>query len=658
MSKYLELNKENGSLFDLKINNSTYSIILFSNEDIETEMNQVFYKLLENDQLELNYYVLQKFFSQLSYNDTDGVIKCIIKAVENKISLIKEAIKDNDERIDLGIYTQLWNSYREYFKKIYLLVNNYQRYLLNKNIKVKNFQMNLLSIIEISMFYNGIISGKNDFFQQISKNIHNIDKANIDQLVNYVDSIKLFSYVKDYLDNQTDILDSINEIINKPKVINILCFYLDKLLKSTVNKEKLLLKEDYCTINPKKIKNKIIRSINKIVNILSYHSEREILFLHYNKYFKTRIFDSQYNNNKLEIQIIKKLSICLGKDYSQKLINTIQSIDASNAHNKNIHNAIIKVVHGEYNVAEPDPKILNPVVIHKKYWDMPNILQMDINYPTEITFCFQIISKYYDNYYQNYHNNNNIYINWQPTLGIVEYKANLNNKEVTITCNLLQAILFSYLNEYECLTITDFSKKSNIPEKLSKKIFQSLFEDNIIIIKTNSNEVDTYVVNNKNYTGNHNIQSWKTFIEIFEKEKVDNSEIDNSIKDLEYVDDSDDEIPVVIDEENMESVKLNVKLLDNNTQKKDSDSDTDFDSDSDTDSELEEVPKKQNQNEDFYSDTDIDSELEDQVSKTTKVNPDNSPVDISYSDSDTEFELATKIDPHNLSFSATDSESD
>ncbi|QGR54015.1 culin-like protein [Moumouvirus maliensis] len=605
MSKYLELNKVTGSLFDLKKNNSTYSVILFSNEDIKTEVDQIFNKLLENDKLEFNYYVLQKYFSQLSYDDTNGVLKCIINAVENKINLIKEAINDNNGDVDLSIYTQLWNSYREYFRKIYLIVKNYQKYLLEKNIKTKIFKMNLFSIIEISMFYNGVISGKNDFFQQISKTIHNIDKNNVEQLINYVDSLELFSYVKDYLDNKSDVLETVNEIINKPNIINVLCFYLDKLLKSIVNRNNLLQDEDYCTINPEKVKNKILRKVYKIVNILTYHSARNVLFLHYLKYFKARIYDNHYNNNKLEIQIIKKLSICLGKEYSQKLIDMIQSIDANNTHNKNIQNAIVKIVSGEFESEEINSKIkiLNPVVIPKKCWDIPNITLTNINYPTEIACCFQIISKYYENYYQNFEKNN-ITIDWQPTLGCVEYKAKLGNKEVTITCNLLQAMLISHLNENEIVTVIDFSKKYNIPEKLSKKIFKSLFEDNILIkINTDSSEIDKYTVNNKNYTGDQDIKSWKTFVEVFEKENIEVSQND-TVEDTKPINtstnvddfDSDEEVPVIIDDDAMDAVKLSVKICSKNDKKSDLDLENEFkkidndlvldlDSDSDSDSD-------------------------------------------------------------------------
>ncbi|AFX92633.1 putative cullin-like protein [Megavirus courdo11] len=619
LSKYFE-NKPKSCNFDLVTNNSKFGVIFLSNKNPELEIENLLNDILVGETPEFNYYRVKQLVSQITLHDINGFTKLIINSIDKKVEIIRNALIDNNE-VNLSVYTQIWDSYRNYFKQIYFLVKTYQKNLLDKKINVSKFNMNLLSIIEISMFYNGVIN-KSDYpnmFSNISDGIENVDNNNIDQLLSYIDSIRLFSFVKEYINsNNSDIINSINDIINKPNVVNILCYYMDKLFKSMTDNNLLLKNVEYNTTNLENLKLKIIININKIATILSYHCKRDLLFLYYKKYFQVRIINHEYSNTKFELEIIKKLSIALGKDNSQQLINMLENIIDNSTCNINIHNSIVKLTSDKYKPHEPKLNILNPLILDKKLWDIYNLSNMDINYPAEIKFCLEIISVYYEAVYENKYT-----INWQPTMGIVEFQAYLNGKKVIIICNLLQAILLSYFNENKSVTINDFSRNTGINLKLCRKIFKSLFEESVIV-KNIIVSQETYIVNQNNYTGGEKINAWKTFIEVFEKEiekSVDNDPIDesNTISscncEIEYSD-------VDVDVDILEKSSLNDK-----TQNLDSytDSDTSFNSDSDSDSEIDIVEKStnnKNQNLDSYTDSDTsfnsdsDSEI-DMVEKST-----------------------------------------
>nr|WBF70704.1 hypothetical protein [Megavirus caiporensis] len=645
LSKYFE-KKPKSCNFDLAINNSKFGVIYLSVKNPESEIEKLLNDILIGEIPEFNYYQIKQLVSQISLHDINGFTKLIINSIDKKVEIIRNALMDNNE-VNLSVYTQIWDSYRNYFKQIYFLVKTYQKSLLEKKISVSSFHMNLLSIIEISMFYNGVInkSGYPNIFSNISDSIENVNDKNIEQLLSYIDSIRLFSFVNEYIDsNDSNITNSINNIINKPNVVNVLCHYMDKLFKSMVDNNLLLKNMEYNTINPDNLKLKIITNINKIATIFSYHCKRDLLFLYYKKYFQARIINHEYSNTKFELEIIKKLSMALGKDNSQQLINMLENIIDNSTCNINIHNSIVKLTSDKYKSLEPRLNILNPLILDKKIWDIYNISNMDINYPIDIKFCLEIISAYYQGVYQNKYT-----INWQPTMGIVEFQAFLNGKKIVIICNLLQAILLSYFNENNTVTIDDFSRNTGINLKLCRKIFKSLFEESVIVKNTTDSQ-DMYIVNQNNYTGNEKINAWKAFIEVFEKEVE--KQVDNPI----------DDSNIDSDTNNDSEINVTEKSTKNKYQEYDPDFDTEFDIDSNYTDNLDYYTNSNyTDNLDYYTNSDMleSKKYSDSYSNTTtnfnsnKLKyefPDISDPDFSDSDSDSDS------DPDSDSCSDSDSD--
>lgn len=179
--------------------------------------------------------------------------------------------------------------------------------------------------------------------------------------------------------------------------------------------------------------------------------------------------------------------------------------------NTSIHNATVENVEGKYkSIGDISTEMLNPVIIDKTVWTIFNNLNIDVQYPLELECYLNIVEKSYNIIYEN-----KFSINWLPTMGTACFRAILGDKNVTITCNILQAIIISLFNDTNNLSASSVYNKTGIQYDLSEKILESLFEANIVTRKYSSNDT-VYIVNTHNYTGDTNINIINEFIELFE----------------------------------------------------------------------------------------------------------------------------------------------
>ncbi|MEM3062930.1 MAG: cullin, partial [Nitrososphaerota archaeon] len=234
------------------------------------------------------------------------------------------------------------------------------------------------------------------------------------------------------------------------------------------------------------------------VTILASYANKDILLLCYTKFMQARITDLRYDYLGFELELIEKLSPNLGKDNTQKLVDAVNDIVRSKINNDAIHKI--------------STNILNPIILDKSAWQIYNTSEMELEYPSEMKCYLDIISKYYQDIYSNKY-----IINWQPTMGMACFEASLGSKSVNIICNILQAIGLLYLNDHPDTTIQQFSVDTLINLKLARKIFESLFEANLVVIRDNDQGI--YTVNLVNYTGNTDLDIRPIFVEVFVEER-------------------------------------------------------------------------------------------------------------------------------------------
>ena len=511
--------------FDLQSNNDRLNVIYSLYDEPVQKLKESFNKIISDEKSNNGYYELQNLFTQAEMVQPDIVINLIVDSINNKIAIIKEAIFDENNKlddIDLSMYIQIWKTYKDFSMKLYDLIKNYQNYLVDKKIKSGKVSHDILSIMQICMFYSSIIENPaSNILSKISDDMTDIDKNNIEQLIDYIDSIRAFMVMKEFTTvDREKLTNIIKNIMNKTSIINIMCAYMHALLRNLTNKQAVIDESEYDTVVANDAEKKTIRKIYKISTILATYAEKNKLIICYGKFMQTRIIDLSYDNLELEIEIIRRLSGLLGKEDSQKLIDTVADIINSKNANQAIQSADIKVKSDEYKkLTGIYSKLINSIVLTRNIWKIYNISDMEPLYPLELKCYFDIINKCYASIY-----NNQYVVNWQPTLGSARFEAQLGQRKVDINCNILQSMAFTYLNEHTETTATSFATDTLINPELATKIFESLFEANLVIYQSvDKSGNPIYVVNIENYTGDSKIDIRRTFIETFEIEETKES---------------------------------------------------------------------------------------------------------------------------------------
>lgn len=528
------------SYFDLCNNNKRLNIIITLNENPIDQVKRIFKKIIENDTINNGYYEIQNLFTQIQMVDPNMIINIIVDTIQEKNLIIQNAIYDDNGNIDtlnIAMYIQIWQTYKDFSTRMYHLINNYLHFMAEKNIKTGKISHDILSIIQICMFYESIVdkNKKSDILSEISENISDIDKNNVEQLIDYIESIRVFMIMKEFTNiNREKLFNIIKKIMNRTNIINIICAYVHGLLKKLTNNQSVLNDSEYETTNVGNMERQTIKKIYKIISILSVYSKKDKLLACYNKFMQIRIIDLAYDNLELEIELVRRISGAFGKEESQKLIDAISDIINTKNANNIIKTANIVVKTDEYkNLSNISTKILNPILLTKNVWKIYNVSDMEPIYPLEMKCYLDIISKSYCSIYQGAY-----VVNWQPTMGAAQFEANFGQKKVNITCNILQAMVLLYINDNHQTTSTKFAIDTLINNELSAKIFESLFEANLIIyMKTNQTNDPIYIVNSKNYTGNDRIDVRKNFVDVFEIEKQNE---DLSIKKSDNSDNEED----------------------------------------------------------------------------------------------------------------------
>ena len=507
--------------FDMKKNNDRIHTMVPMFNDPLAELTQIFNKLISEEKNTVGYYKLQNLFSEVQMLGENIIVNLIIDVVNKKITTIKDSVyNSNINDISLPMYIQAWKSYKIFSNRLYELIKNYQKFLVDKNIKIGKLNHDILSIIHICMFYGNVVeNSKNNILMIVSEDLDEIDRKNVEQLIDYVNSIRIFMIMKDFQKIDIDRLSNIiRNIMSNTGIINTICGYLNQMLKNLTSKNLVIDDTEYETVMVADAEKDMLKKIYRIVAILSTYGEKNKVLTCYTKFMQARIIDLSYNNIELEIELVRRFAGLFGKQDSQNLLDIIGDIIESKDNNENLHDATINITSNEFkNLIGIDNKVLNPIFLTKKIWKIFNVSNMELNYPPELKCYINIIENCYSDLCDN-----QFKINLQPTLGMATFTAQLGPKNVEITCNILQAIALSYLNDNTEISVAKFAKDTQMNEELASKVIDSLFESNLIIYQ-NFDEVNNpiYKINHANYTGDNRMDIRKIFVEVFEPKTTD-----------------------------------------------------------------------------------------------------------------------------------------
>ena len=458
-------------IFDLSVNNDIYGIIVPFDDDPCQELKNIFTTAIYQNQIKCGYYRLRNLFNMAQSQKPDVVITLIIELVNNYLSLITSSI---DDELDLPLYMQIWAMYKKLFGVIIELVKN-QKHLLQLSIKNGKTSMHIVHIVKMTMFYTYLIKPNENMITSISSKLSDIDNHNVEQFIDYVDSIRCFMMVHEFTDvNKQELCTTLQNMIKSVSITNTLCTYVHRLLKNV----------DYELVLSNFDDKQYIQRISKIISILNTYGDKSKVMICYQKFMQARIIDTNYKNLKIEAYFVR-LFTSIEKDNVQKLLNAIS--DMTNI--------------------TPVNNIIKPIILTRKNWNIYNTSNLELNYPSELRQYIEVATEHYSKLYKNEY-----VIKWQATLGSACFVAKLKSKTIRITCNMLQAIALSYLNDNPKTFIAKFAESTLIEHELATKIFESLFESNLIIYKG-----DTYRIN-YNYVAGAVIDIRQAFTEAFETE--------------------------------------------------------------------------------------------------------------------------------------------
>ena len=522
---------DNKNKYELTLNFNKHNIIVY-NPEIDVSSNKSLLKTYLNNIVtgqtdKLSYHELNNLFTNIQlYNITD-FIDVVLEIINENLTLMRELISDNiitdlslDRRstnFQLNNYTNVWKVYSEYMsrlKKIFKLYNTY--FEKEKVIDSNNFINDIFSIIQITEFYDYVYNSEfnnNKLHDLINNNLETMDKKHIDDIINYIDSLKNFQSINKFSDrcnnptdkcnnpldkcnNPTDkcnnpLNDIIKNILNQHIIINNMCYAIDGLLRTSFNTNSNNVNlQSFETMQVDSIESISLKKIYKILSLMTMYSDKQMIILYYTKFMKPRIMQPNYNLLELEIEFIKRLTSLIGLNNAQKLIDMVHNINNSQNFSKFMNNIPVTIKSEPY--VEYKDRLANnnvyPLLLDNNLWHLSTA---DLTYelPIELKYYINELCPKVYNVYQNKSkksiNDLNTELKFVSNMGMVElnycYQINGKNHNINLICNIYQATVLLFMNNINQITINEFCSITNMPNKLAEITFESLFNSNILV---------------------------------------------------------------------------------------------------------------------------------------------------------------------------------
>lgn len=440
------------SLYDLNKKFNILNIIEEYHVEFKNIISKIISQMLANED-DLNFYYINSIINQNIIFKYEETINYFYQIISSQIDSILDSLhvpsddnyKEIRVAIDISTYLFIWKNYIK-------LVSVFNQLLFN-HPDAKKLVFNYLLV----QYYNRVLTA-DSLASQLFFSIDNINKNNIDTFIEFINSLLYFNKVKENID-----LDSITKNIVKlidNNVINICCEKINKILCDSQDKSKI-----------------------KFYRKILFYTDKTNLSHYYHYFLQIRLLDKSYKDYIEDINLVNLLF-----KYNKNLLRLFLYMIKNIMDNRLQINMIqgVNVINTTMTIKElPDVRTSNPIILYEKYWHLDNVYKAKINYPSEMNSYFLIFNKFYKDKF-------NQEVTWLPLLGDVLVEANIGKIAIQINCNIFQCICMMHFNSYPESSINLFSEKYNIDKKLSKKIFDSLLNANILVFSLH----DSYTVNN------------------------------------------------------------------------------------------------------------------------------------------------------------------
>jgi len=300
---------------------------------------------------------------------------------------------------------------------------------------------------------------------------------------------------------------SLSKVINTPtsgKVSHspeILAKYCDFLLK----------KNPKATINEDEIEQKL----ENIIILFKYIDDKDIFQKFYSKILAKRLIYNTSVSEELEENMINKLKLSCGVEYTNKLQRMFTDINVCKDINYNFK---------EYLKSNNSKQTIdsNILVLTSGSWPLSN---------TNITF--QIPVELEDNinqfteFYQKEHNGRKL--TWLYQLSKADVRLYTESKRYELNMTLYQVAILLLFNSGDAFTINEIINQTQLPLSEVSRFLKAFIEINLLEA-TNTDSLDTLVTFNKNFTNKRTKIKIGMAVDSNQESEITRQSVDNDRK--------------------------------------------------------------------------------------------------------------------------------
>jgi len=301
------------------------------------------------------------------------------------------------------------------------------------------------------------------------------DSIYIDDLINIHNKYNniILNNFNDNTDCKNALFKAFLSIMNKETLktntVYILVSYADKILRGSGDKLDETQIEDI---------------LNNMITLSGYLTDKDIFEETYRNYFAKRLLNQKSINDDIEKQVISKMKMKYGSQYTAKIEGMINDLKFSTEIDENF-NSLNLNTDIQFNVQ----------VLTNGFW--PSFFKSNITLPPILSNALQIFNTYYMTH------NNSKKLTFIPSLGTVLLKGTIKNKTYEFVVSTLQAVVLMYFNNNEPKDFNYIANATSIHIDVLKRILHSLACGKFKLLKkTNSTssktieQTDTFEINN------------------------------------------------------------------------------------------------------------------------------------------------------------------
>lgn len=270
----------------------------------------------------------------------------------------------------------------------------------------------------------------------------------------------------------SDFIQALLTLKNRMDVIVSECFGADKLFVKDVSRafEKFvnlndrtpqylsLFVDDQLTRGMKGMTDEEMeRTLNSVIAVFRFLSDKDVFEKYYKQHLSKRLLSNTSVSEDGERQMIAKLKMECGFQFTSKLEGMFQDIHLNTDANREFETWLS-------NSGQELPLQLQVTVLTTTYWPISrSTLDGTARLPSQLTKCTETFTKFY----LSKHDGRKL--TFQPGLGDLELRAVVGKTSRSITCSVYQGILLLLFTEPESLTYTELLQQSGISESDMKR---------------------------------------------------------------------------------------------------------------------------------------------------------------------------------------------